>query len=303
MGAVRTVFFIACLIAVGPQGRSYAQTAEPLDVINGATDAIAKSLDEIHARLQDPAVGWELARHAETEELLGTLRQLTGLRTEQTVLKESLTVLIRRYVETGDPADWTSIKSRAASNSLIVQSIGDSLDKFSGSFAYRDLEAYQALVVLIRERGGIYEALNKLEPPTTDVDKAKLLAFADRFEALAMTSQKIEQQVAKYLGELNPPFDPAGGQKMWQTIAAAAFAVVFIATILVLAFRFPRPTPFQYTVSRIVLALACAGFATLISGFIEVTIPNFVKAGGALAIFAIVYFYSPADLAVKKKKA
>ncbi len=85
---------------------------------------------------------------------------------------------------------------------------------------------------------------------------------------------------------------------LWERIAIFIFGVVFVAAILVLAFLFPNPTNFQYEICRIVLALACAGVATLLSGFLEFEIPKFIKAGGALAVFVIVYFYSPASLVV-----
>jgi hypothetical protein len=64
----------------------------------------------------------------------------------------------------------------------------------------------------------------------------------------------------------------------------------------VLAIVFPKPYPFQYQVFRIVLALAAAGFVSMTPGFIEVRISTFLRAGGALAVFAIVYFYNPASL-------
>jgi hypothetical protein len=67
-----------------------------------------------------------------------------------------------------------------------------------------------------------------------------------------------------------------------------------------LAVIFPQPTPFQYTVFRIVLALAGAGIAALIPGFIEVAIElaykNVIRAGGALGVFIVLYFFSPASL-------
>lgn len=88
-----------------------------------------------------------------------------------------------------------------------------------------------------------------------------------------------------------------------QAVATFAFAVIFLVALLTLAFGFPHPTPMQYLVMRIVLALASAGFAAMLSGFVDVLIPGLtsssaplVKAGGALAVFVIVYFRSPAAL-------
>jgi hypothetical protein len=62
-----------------------------------------------------------------------------------------------------------------------------------------------------------------------------------------------------------------------------------ISAILVLAIAYPRPTPFQVFVFRTILSVAAAGAAALIPGFLEVEISNWVRAGGALAVFVIVY--------------
>ena len=79
-----------------------------------------------------------------------------------------------------------------------------------------------------------------------------------------------------------------------QQVLAFGFGIVFVITLLVLALAVPRPTPFQYTIFRVVLALAVAGVAAMIPGFLQVTISALLRAGGALAVFVIVYFYNPA---------
>ena len=84
--------------------------------------------------------------------------------------------------------------------------------------------------------------------------------------------------------------------KKQQQIAAYAFGVVFVVVMLTIALFVPTPTSFQYLVFRIVLALATAGVAAMIPGFIEVNVPTFLRAGGALAVFAIVFFYNPVAL-------
>jgi hypothetical protein len=77
---------------------------------------------------------------------------------------------------------------------------------------------------------------------------------------------------------------------------AGAFGVVFVVTLLVLAIKFPRPTAFQYMVFRVILAIAVAGIAPFIPGLLQVEAGTSVKAGGAIAVFVIVYFFSPAKL-------
>lgn len=85
-------------------------------------------------------------------------------------------------------------------------------------------------------------------------------------------------------------------QKSTERLIAVICGVVFVAAILALAVAIPNPTRFQEQVFRIVLSLAAAGFVSMTPGFLQVTISNWIRAGGALAVFVIVYFYNPASL-------
>lgn len=87
----------------------------------------------------------------------------------------------------------------------------------------------------------------------------------------------------------------------WEKIAIFSFGVIFVLIILIVAIFLPEPSDFQYTIIRIILALAAAGVAALIPGFIEIEYKPFVRAGGALAVFAVVYFFSPAALVTSAK--
>jgi hypothetical protein len=87
----------------------------------------------------------------------------------------------------------------------------------------------------------------------------------------------------------------------WQPVAGFTFGTVFCIALLVLAFVFPEPTPFQYTICRIILALAVAGVAALVPGFLHISLRGSVRAGGALGVFVIVYFFSPASLVATPK--
>jgi len=77
---------------------------------------------------------------------------------------------------------------------------------------------------------------------------------------------------------------------------AFAFGTVFVIAMLVLAVAFPHPTAFQFTVFRVVLALAAAGVAAMVPGFLEVAISTWLRAGGALGVFVVIYFFNPASL-------
>lgn len=79
-------------------------------------------------------------------------------------------------------------------------------------------------------------------------------------------------------------------------ILAFSFGVFFILFILAVAIFNPSPSDFSYTIFRIVLALAAAGIGAVIPGFINVRVGPWIRAGGAMALFAIVYFFPVAGL-------
>lgn len=74
------------------------------------------------------------------------------------------------------------------------------------------------------------------------------------------------------------------------------FAVVVIVVILITTVTTPNPTSYQYTVYRIVLSLAAGGIGAVLPGLMEVKFKGWLRASGAAAFFAIVYFQSPALL-------
>jgi hypothetical protein len=82
--------------------------------------------------------------------------------------------------------------------------------------------------------------------------------------------------------------------KHWGLIAAFAFGAVFVSAILIISLFRPNPTPFEYTVFRIIIALAAAGIGAILPGFLVVKFKNWLRASGALALFIIVYFFAPA---------
>ncbi|KFG69577.1 DUF4019 domain-containing protein [Microvirga sp. BSC39] len=74
-----------------------------------------------------------------------------------------------------------------------------------------------------------------------------------------------------------------------------SFVVGVAIVIFMLGFAIfnPDPTPFSQWVFITVLALAAAGVGAVIPGMLEVQLP-YVKAGGALALFLIVFLMKPA---------
>lgn len=84
----------------------------------------------------------------------------------------------------------------------------------------------------------------------------------------------------------------------WLVLAAFLIGVVLIFRILSLEERIPNPTETQFNIIRSVIALAGSAFATGITGFLTIQFHwsrgKRIVAGGALAVFVILYFVSPA---------
>lgn len=84
--------------------------------------------------------------------------------------------------------------------------------------------------------------------------------------------------------------------RRWEVIAAFSFGCAFLIAILAIAFYKPNPTAFEYTIYRIVIALAAAGVGAIIPGFLNIRFKSWLRAGGAVALFIVVYFFAPATM-------
>jgi len=89
----------------------------------------------------------------------------------------------------------------------------------------------------------------------------------------------------------------------WQKVTAFGCGVVFIALMLIVAIAIPNPTATQWFVFRVVLALAAAGIGAVIPGLIVVNVSRVVRAGGAIALFVLVYLLNPPQLVVPAPQA
>ena len=81
-----------------------------------------------------------------------------------------------------------------------------------------------------------------------------------------------------------------------QIYVSAALGVIFLLITIILGITVIEPNPWQQDMFRIVLALAGAAFAAIIPGFIELKYSNLITAGGALAVFFIIFKMEPARL-------
>lgn len=159
------------------------------------------------------------------------------------------------------------------------------------------LESLVGHIQLIREftRKEYPELLNTVEPSSTAY--ANMQRMVKRY----LTKEKSSNIKSTFESNKLPiyGFDNHSVpimSKTIQSILSFVFGVVFVIALLTIAFMIPSPSDFQYTVFRIVLALAAGGVVAAFPGFIEVTFGKWLRAGGALAVFVLVYFYSPAAI-------
>jgi tetratricopeptide (TPR) repeat protein len=82
-----------------------------------------------------------------------------------------------------------------------------------------------------------------------------------------------------------------------QVLIAFCFGVIFLVAILAVAIFIPSPTEFQIFIFRVILSLAAAGVGAVLPGLLTVEAPPFVRAGGAMALFVIVFWFNPPKLA------
>jgi hypothetical protein len=79
-----------------------------------------------------------------------------------------------------------------------------------------------------------------------------------------------------------------------KTLIAFAFGSIFIISILVFTAVVKNPSPTEIWTYRIILALAAAGVAAVLPGFIDIKYKGFVQAGGAIGVFVLILLAFPA---------
>lgn len=84
--------------------------------------------------------------------------------------------------------------------------------------------------------------------------------------------------------------------KKQQQGAVFVFGVSFIVIMLLISLEVPNPTVSQYETFKVILALSAAGVAAFIPGFFELKISALLRAGGAIAVFVLIYVRTPAQI-------
>jgi hypothetical protein len=85
-------------------------------------------------------------------------------------------------------------------------------------------------------------------------------------------------------------------QRHWQKLLVFFFGAVLLAVMLFVAFRVPQPSPTQWFVFRVTVALAAAGIVAMIPGLFSLHVTSGLRAGGAIAVFVLLYVWNPPEL-------
>ena len=83
----------------------------------------------------------------------------------------------------------------------------------------------------------------------------------------------------------------------YEVVIAIAFGLIALTTIFITSLFIPNPSQNQIFVFRLIISLGAAGVGAVLPGFLLIQ-GNWnkfaVRAGGALALFFLVYFFNPA---------
>ena len=114
----------------------------------------------------------------------------------------------------------------------------------------------------------------------------------DEFMRLRLPTRGFDTEETAKAGLLSGP-----GSSLWERIVATTGAVVVLATTLFLVVRNqPFADPSLVVFLRILLSLSIATLGAVIPGFLHVRLGwgrVAIRAGGALALFVITYFFTP----------
>lgn len=81
-----------------------------------------------------------------------------------------------------------------------------------------------------------------------------------------------------------------------QQTALFLFGIFFVTVMIILALAIPSPTEAQWRVFNLVLALVAGAIAAVLPGVLRIQFTPWLKSGGALAVFVLVYLVKPAGL-------
>jgi hypothetical protein len=151
-----------------------------------------------------------------------------------------------------------------------------------------------------------HASLDLLEPPTHAF--ANLQRMVVRHLEKAHAEELRDQLVAANLpvhGFDNPIMQKESKVPTWQLVVGVVVGVALIFLLLAAAYLVPSPTVFQIFVLRAVLAAAVAAFAGILPGFLHVgwlSKRSYLRAGGALAVFIVIWLVNPPALISESKQ-
>ena len=107
---------------------------------------------------------------------------------------------------------------------------------------------------------------------------------------------RVDELEVADIAQQKKSINPSQAISNWEKIAGFVFGIAFITALLSITVLIPDPTPTQYATFKTILALAAAGVGGIFAGAIQVegSIQKWsIRAGGAIALFAIVFFFTP----------
>jgi hypothetical protein len=140
----------------------------------------------------------------------------------------------------------------------------------------------------------------RIEPPVpTPKAYGTIQGLVNTFNSGEAARLKVQFAQANLPWNDNPLVNNMVSKK--QITFSIGAGLVFMVALLIITLVVDCPTQSQSTMFSIILAVACAAFAASIPGFINFRYKEIITAGGALAVFAIIFALKPATIEDFKK--
>lgn len=116
-------------------------------------------------------------------------------------------------------------------------------------------------------------------------------------EAYARCEGMDDKTKDAYLDNLGKTFSSERMKDKFHTIVMPTFGLLLLVAMIFIAFFNPFPSAYQISAYSIGIAIFAAIGAALIPGYLEIKKDGWLRAGGGLGIFVLIYFFQPETFA------
>lgn len=170
-----------------------------------------------------------------------------------------------------------------------IHNDGDALIDLAES-CYAVLESYIKHLDFIKSNENLLGCEYEIPPFIANNMQRMVKKYLSKEKVASLRESFIERNLSTEGFDVKAPKDKNSGTvPLW-------IGGVLLTIPIVALFFIPEPSSYQFFAFRVCFSLGGAGVASHIPGWLNVNIKNWVKAGGAIAIFVLLWFFNPPAL-------